>query len=86
MASRELTFERAKDVLRWWAEAGVEAMLDDAPHDRFAETADMLARRAAAAAAEAARAALARGAASGADLCRSRSAAASAHHRRARRR
>ncbi len=55
MASRELTFERAKDVLRWWAEAGVEARLDDAPHDRFAETAEMLARRAAAGAAEAAR-------------------------------
>ena len=54
MSSRELTFERAKEVLRWWAEAGVEAMLDDAPHDRFAETAEILARRAAAAA-EAAR-------------------------------
>ena len=51
MSSRELSFERAKEVLRWWAEAGVEAMLDDAPHDRFAETAEMLARRAAAAAA-----------------------------------
>jgi DNA polymerase len=49
MSDAKLTIERAKEVLRWWAEAGVEAMLDDAAHDRFAETAESLARRAAAA-------------------------------------
>ena len=27
----------AREVLRWWAMAGVETMLDEGPHDRFAE-------------------------------------------------
>ena len=36
-ASNPLTAEEAGQVLRWWAEAGVDLALDEAPHDRFAE-------------------------------------------------
>jgi DNA polymerase len=32
-----LTAERAVELLRWWKDAGVEVMLDEHPHDRFAE-------------------------------------------------
>ena len=35
--SEALTVETAAEVLRWWAEAGVDLALDEAPHDRFAE-------------------------------------------------
>ena len=35
----ELTLEQAIAALRWWAEAGVDLALDEAPHDRFAESA-----------------------------------------------
>ena len=37
-ASRPLTAQSAVEALRWWAEAGVDIALDEAPHDRFAET------------------------------------------------
>jgi DNA polymerase len=30
---------RAAELLRWWKDAGVDFMLDEAPHDRFAEVA-----------------------------------------------
>ena len=36
---RELDARQAVEVLRWWAEAGVDVALDEAPHDRFAESA-----------------------------------------------
>ena len=42
----ELTVQRAIEVLRWWREAGVDIALDEVPHDRFAESAAALARRA----------------------------------------
>jgi uracil-DNA glycosylase family 4 len=32
-----LTAEAAADILRFWADAGVDLALDEAPHDRFAE-------------------------------------------------
>lgn len=31
------TVDRLAELLRWYAEMGVDAVLDDAPHDRFAE-------------------------------------------------
>jgi DNA polymerase len=34
-----LNAARAVELLRWWKDAGVDFMLDDAPHDRFAEVA-----------------------------------------------
>ena len=33
----ELAAGRALELLRWWKDAGVDFMLDEAPHDRFAE-------------------------------------------------
>jgi DNA polymerase len=51
-ASREeMTVRHATEILLWWREAGIEMALDETPHDRFAESAARLARRAAAAAA-----------------------------------
>jgi uracil-DNA glycosylase family 4 len=50
----ELTAHRAREVLRWWAEAGIDMALDDAPRDRFAESAAPPAPRRAAPAAVAA--------------------------------
>jgi len=44
----ELTVQRATELLRWWREAGVDIAMDETPHDRFAESAAALARRAAA--------------------------------------
>jgi len=38
-APAELTARRAAEVLRWWVEAGVDIALDEAPHDRFADSA-----------------------------------------------
>jgi len=46
MSAESLSCAEAVAALRWWAEAGVDMALDDAPHDRFAETADAAARRA----------------------------------------
>ena len=43
----ELTVRRATEILRWWREAGVDLAMDETPHDRFAESAAALARRAA---------------------------------------
>lgn len=42
-----LTRERAIEALRWWVEAGIDLALDEAPHDRFAESAAAPVRRAA---------------------------------------
>ncbi len=42
----DLTSERAVEVLRWWIEAGSEAPLDETPRDRFADSAEIAARRA----------------------------------------
>ncbi len=33
-----LTAQQAAEVLRWWADAGVDLAIDESPHDRFAET------------------------------------------------
>ena len=33
----DLAADRAAELLRWWRDAGIDFMLDDAPHDRFAE-------------------------------------------------
>jgi DNA polymerase len=44
--SRALTPAAAAEVLRWWSEAGVDLALDQAPHDRFAESAAPAPRRA----------------------------------------
>jgi DNA polymerase len=41
----ELTPQRAKEILRWWKEAGVDFTLADAPRDRFAESAARAALR-----------------------------------------
>jgi DNA polymerase len=38
-APPELTARRAVEILRWWKEAGVDVVLDEAPRDRFAESA-----------------------------------------------
>ena len=35
--SGALTAQEAAEALRWWAEAGVDLALDEAPHDRFVE-------------------------------------------------
>jgi uracil-DNA glycosylase len=35
--SRPLTAQTAAEALRWWAEAGVDLALDEAPQNRFAE-------------------------------------------------
>ena len=43
-----MTVQRAAQILRWWQEAGVDIALDEKPHDRFAESAAALSRRAAA--------------------------------------
>jgi len=48
--SAELTAPRAAEALRWWLEAGVDMALDETPHDRFAESAAVPARRPATAA------------------------------------
>lgn len=32
-----LAADRAAELLRWWKDAGVDFVLDEAPHDRFAE-------------------------------------------------
>jgi DNA polymerase len=45
---RALTPAAAAEVLRWWSEAGVDLALDEAPHDRFAESAAPPPRRVAA--------------------------------------
>ncbi len=37
--SAPLDARRAREVLRWWIEAGVDLALDETPHDRFAESA-----------------------------------------------
>ncbi len=34
-----LSTERARELLRWWMDAGVDYALDDAPIDRFAKSA-----------------------------------------------
>jgi uracil-DNA glycosylase family 4 len=36
-ASPPLTHQSAAEILRWWAEAGVDIALDETPHDRFTE-------------------------------------------------
>jgi DNA polymerase len=43
--SNALTARDAAEALRWWSEAGVDLALDEAPHDRFAESAAPAARR-----------------------------------------
>jgi DNA polymerase len=47
----ELTLQAATELLLWWREAGIDIAMDETPHDRFAESAALLARRAATAAA-----------------------------------
>ena len=42
---RDLDARRAVEILRWWTEAGVDIALDEAPRDRFAESAAMTAKR-----------------------------------------
>jgi len=47
--STPLTAAAAAETLRWWIEAGVDLALDENPHDRFAESAAPVPRRALAA-------------------------------------
>jgi DNA polymerase len=47
--STPLTAAAAAETLRWWIEAGVDLALDENPHDRFAESATPVPRRAPAA-------------------------------------
>jgi len=47
--STPLTAAAAAETLRWWIEAGVDLALDESPHDRFAESAAPVPRRAPAA-------------------------------------
>lgn len=47
-ASESWTQEELANLVRWYAEMGVDAAVDEAPHDRFAEDSELLAARAAA--------------------------------------
>ncbi|MBX9759059.1 MAG: uracil-DNA glycosylase, partial [Beijerinckiaceae bacterium] len=44
----QMTQEELAALLRWYEAMGVDAAVDDAPHDRFAEFADEAAKRSAA--------------------------------------